>query len=112
MKKSILNTGLIVSVLLLAQTNVFAYEKFEKKMQNRQHKQSQRIENGFNKGELTYHELRRLIKKQFRFERLSSDFLDDGHYSKRERKILRRKYDKLDTMIYRMKHNRDKFRYF
>ena len=112
MKKSILTTSLIALVLLLTQTTAFAHHSFEKKIQNRQHKQSQRIENGFNKGELTYQELRQLIKKQFRFERLSTRFMDDGYYSKRERKILRVKYDKLDSMIYRMKHNQDKFHYF
>ena len=112
MKKSLLSTGLIASVILLTQTSAFAHHNFEQKIQNRQHKQSQRIEKGFNQGQLTYQEIKRLIHKQFKFERLSQNFLEDGYYNQRERKILRRKYDKLDGMIYRMKHNQQRFRYF
>lgn len=111
MKKSILSVGLIISIILLTQSNAFAYQKFGNKIEKRQDNQSHRIEKGFNQGELTYQELRKLIKKQNKFERLSHEFLEDGYYSHREKNILRKKYDKLDGMIYRMKHNKKRFYY-
>lgn len=111
MNKSLLSIGLILSVFLLTQSNAFAYQKFENRIEQRQDKQSHRIERGFNQGELTYHELRKLIKKQHKLERLSHEFSEDGRYNRREKNILNRKYDKLDDMIYRMKHNHKKFQY-
>lgn len=134
MNKLMLSIGLIGSALLFAQSNAFAqhkyqdrvkhghykYEdkkdhrqnKFEDKLEQRQHRQSQRIERGFNQGELSYRELTRLLSKQIKFERLSREFKEDGKYSRKERKILNRKYDKLDSMIYRMKHNEERYRFY
>ena len=112
MKKPILNSALILAIILLGQSTVFADQRFGDRIENREYKQSQRIEKGFNQGELTYRELKRLIKKkQLKFENLSYEFLRDDYYSPRERNILSRKYDKLDGMIYRMKHNKQRFHF-
>ena len=72
---------------------------------DRGHRFEQRIDHGWESGELTRRELRKLERKLRRIDRLEHEFLEDGHLSRDERRILREKRERLSHAIYRMKHN-------
>lgn len=109
MNKPILSSSLILLVLFLIQSNAFAHHQFEQKFDKRLHKQTNRIEHGFNDSQFTYDELKRLFKTKHKIERLSQEFMEDGHYGHKERKILRKKLNKFDDMIFRMRHNKKRY---
>ncbi|MDX2503398.1 MAG: hypothetical protein QNL62_02825 [Gammaproteobacteria bacterium] len=111
MNKPILASNLILLILILTQSSAFAHHQFEEKFEKRQQKQSHRIEHGLENSQFTYDELKRLFKIQNKIERLSLEFMEDDHYGHKERKVLRKKLNKLDDMIYRMKHNQKKYNY-
>ena len=68
-------------------------------------RQHQRIERGMDKHQLTRKEAR-LLRQQHRDIRyLARVFSQDGHLSKRERRILNRELDASSWQIKRLKHN-------
>lgn len=110
MNNSLLTIGMVM-LFMLIQGNAFAHQKYDNKFDKRFHKQSHSIKKGFYNGEFSYEELKKLFKKQYELQRLSREFLKDGYYGHRERKILRKKMDKFDHIIDRMRYNQKKYDY-
>ena len=82
------------------------YRHYLDKRQARQHR---RIEQGWQSGELTRKEVKRLRKHQRRLEQLERKFASDGHFSRRERRAMTEALDEASARIYRKKHN-DRYR--
>ncbi len=76
----------------------------------RQARQERRIEHGIESGELTRHEVRRLMRQQRKICDLEQAVEADGHLSRHERRMLHEKLDRASDRIYRLKHN-DRRRY-
>ena len=72
---------------------------------DRDHRFEQRIDRGWDSGELTRHELRKLERKLRKINRLEHKFWKDGRLSRDERQVLKNKRRHLSRAIYRMKHN-------
>jgi len=72
---------------------------------DRDHRFERRIDRGWDSGELTRHELRKLERKLGKINRLEHRFWKDGRLSRDERQVLRKKRKHLSQAIYRMKHN-------
>ena len=79
--------------------------RFEHYLDKRQTRQLRRIEHGIDSGELTRKEARKLTRQQRQIARVEKEFSSDGHYSRKERRILEAKLDKAGGGIYRKKHN-------
>lgn len=80
-------------------------DRFARYLDRRHNRQDLRIERGWKNGELTPRELRRLRRSQGKLERLERRFGADGHYSKKERRVLNEVLDRNSDRIYRKKHN-------
>ncbi len=65
----------------------------------------QRIDQGWESGELTRREVRRLERKLRKIDKLEHEFRNDGRLSRYERRILREERERLSHAIYRLKHN-------
>lgn len=80
----------------------------------REARQQQRIFQGIRSGELTYPEIRRLEREQFRIERVEDRYRSSGDgLSPRERARLEHALDRSSRDIYRQKHDgqdRDRLR--
>ena len=72
--------------------------------------QKQEIRKGVKRGDLTREEAKRLKAQQHRIANLKREFAEDGRLSKRERRILRDRYERADHRIDRLMHN-DERRY-
>jgi len=110
MNKTIFTISLM-ALILLAQSNAFAHQKFEKKFQQRLFKQSHYIEKGFYNGDFSYHELKKLFKTQLDLQRLSREFKKNDHYDHKEKKLLTNRLEKFADMIDQMRHNNKKYDY-
>ncbi len=72
----------------------------------REHRQSVRIRNGVQSGELTRREAARLIGQQAHIRAEEYRYRhDDGHLGPRERADLRRDENRASRSIYRQKHD-------
>ena len=71
----------------------------------RQHLLWQRIEQGWQHGELTRREYRQLRHDSREIERAQHYFASDGHLSRRERNDLHARLDHLAREVYREKHD-------
>lgn len=78
---------------------------FARQLERRQTRQRARIRRGWRNGELTAKEHRRLKREQRRIAQLAHRFDEDGHYSRKERHILREELDRASEHIYRKRHN-------
>lgn len=84
--------------------------RFLGRVDRRQARQRHRIREGWESGELTRKELKRLRKGQRRIAQLERRFRADGYLSPRERRVLREALDNASDRIYRKKHN-DRYRF-
>ena len=76
-------------------------------------KQRARTRAGWEDGEVTHRELRRIRKDQRKIARMDRRFGSDGRYTKRERRKLNKALDRASDRVYRVKHNdRTKHRAF
>jgi hypothetical protein len=73
--------------------------------QKRLIEQQKKIWHGFNNGQLTRHETRRLMHEQHKIRRYIRSLTRDGHLSAKERKRINRRLYKSDRHIWRLKHN-------
>lgn len=71
----------------------------------RQHKQSHRIEQGIESGELNKREVHRLNHQQARIDKKEAYFKSDGTFTKKERAIIRHDLNKASRNIYKQKHD-------
>lgn len=74
----------------------------------RQHRQSQRISQGVNRGELTRSETKELIKGQKETSRMKKNAKADGVVTMEERKEIRQKQNEESNKIYEEKHDSEK----
>jgi hypothetical protein len=94
--------GLFASLPVFA---AYAHTHNGKSIHQRLERQQQRIEQGIASGELTRKESKVLQRQQRKVRSLTREFRDDGRLSKKERRVLTRKLDKLSDKIWRLKHN-------
>ena len=101
MKKQlfIIATICVAGLLGFSQTADAGYFK------DRQQRQEHRIEQGITSGQITPREARKLYRDQRDIRQLKRHYRSDGHFSKRERKILENRLDRSSKRIYRLKHN-------
>lgn len=71
----------------------------------RQHHQQERIQQGIRSGELTQREAARLQRQQAHLNRMESRFKADGELTAAERAKLRRQAERYSDNIYRQKHD-------
>ena len=79
--------------------------RFENRVDRRQARQWDRIQDGIDRGELSRREVRRLMRSQRRIARMEDRFIRDGYISPRERRKLERALDRTSKRIKRAKHN-------
>jgi hypothetical protein len=72
----------------------------------RQHKQMDRIQNGRQSGELTRKENRKLMKGELKINRYEQKARSDGHISGKEAYRLDNLQDRQSKAIYKQKHDR------
>lgn len=97
LKKIALATALIVaSVPVLADTPV---------LDRREHNQAQRIQQGWQSGELTRREAAGLIRGQAQLRRMEHRAKSDGEVTRRERARLHHSANVQSRHIYRQKHD-------
>ena len=107
----ILNTSLIaVTLSLLAAGSAFAsqadgYRMKGDSVHDRLERQHRRIEAGIDNRQLTRKEVKVLKSNQRDIRYLLRLFSDDGHLSKRERRILNRELSHSSRQIKQLKHN-------
>ncbi|MCB1876805.1 MAG: hypothetical protein KDH88_12600 [Chromatiales bacterium] len=95
----------IIGLGLSLSAPVFAAKHHESRVDVRQERQWDRIEQGRESGELTRREFRRLKKEQRQIALLERTFLEDGRLSRLERRLLKAKQDEASKNIFRLKHN-------
>lgn len=91
----------IAAAMLMGSTTVLARSGIDA----RQHRQQQRIEQGWRSGELTRPEARRLEGEQRMIRREERRYRADGVLTGAERRDLRRDLDRASAHIYREKHD-------
>ncbi|MGJ0486759.1 MAG: hypothetical protein ACR65R_19810 [Methylomicrobium sp.] len=75
------------------------------RVDRRQEKQEQRIEQGVRSGQLTTKEAQRLEEQQNRIQGMEDKTKVDGVVTRKERSRLNRRQNKASQNIYRKKHN-------
>lgn len=76
------------------------------RVDQRQQRQEQRIDNGIESGQLTQGEARRAEARQQHIDNVENRMrADDGRLDRQERRVLNRKQNKASRQIHRMKHN-------
>ena len=97
---------MVTLVLIGLASLIFSAPSWGAKYQQRLIQQQKRIWHGFNKGQLTRNETRRLMHEQHKIRRHIGLFWRDGHLTRKERHRLHRWLYKSDRHIWRLKHNR------
>lgn len=77
------------------------YSRFDRQIE----RQSERIEQGVDSGELTHKEAKVLWKKHRKIKKAKRKYLRDGDMSRNERRALKRRLEKASEKIYSLKHN-------
>ena len=70
-----------------------------------QENQQDRIGQGVTSGQLTAGEAARLERNQASIERQSNRLERDGHFTRRDQRLIDRRQDRQNHAIYRLKHN-------
>ena len=73
--------------------------RVEKRIDRRQARQWERINDGIDRGELSRKEARRLLKNQRQIARMERRFERDGYYSPRERRAMEQALDRAGQRI-------------
>ena len=98
--------GLIAFGLAAAAFCASAQTAFEQRVDNRQQRQQQRIDNGIAAGQLNAAEARRLNRQQDGVARMESRFQADGQEARREAFRLEHRQDRTSRHIARQRHDR------
>ena len=96
--------NIILTASLLVGISVSAMAKTPR-INNRQHKQQDRIANGINNGDLTAREAARLETEQAKIASDKRMAKADGHVGARERRQMAKEQNKANHDIYRQKHD-------
>ena len=84
---------------------IFSGPSWAAKYQQRLIQQQKQIWRGFNKGLLTRHETRRLMKEQYKIRWHIRSFARDGQLTRKEKKRINRWLHKSNRHIRRLTHN-------
>ncbi len=104
----IVNTLLTTAVCLFTALPVYAghgHGHGQNRLLDRLDRQHERIEQGVESGALTHKEVKVLKRQQRKIRHLSRHFREDGHLGNKERRILRRKLDRVSDHIRELKDN-------
>lgn len=96
---------LVKATLAAAATMITLTPALADRVDNRQHKQSHRIEQGVKTGQLTKHEAAKLKAEQKRIADLERRFERDGHLSRGERAYLNYQQNRASKHIRAEKHD-------
>jgi uncharacterized membrane protein YebE (DUF533 family) len=104
-------TKMMAAALLAAITlPVLAQAPNTSRIDKREARQQQRIDQGVRSGQITPREAARLEKGQQRIERMEANAKADGRVTKRERAAIERAQDRQSRAIARDSHDRQKSR--
>jgi septal ring factor EnvC (AmiA/AmiB activator) len=107
--KSLTKSVLATAMLMVVAIPAYAHHNDRKgDIQNRLERQHTRIEQGIDSGELTRKEAKELKREQRKSRHLYQEFREDGYLSKRERRKLHRRLDRISDQIWDLKHNERK----
>ncbi len=96
----------VLTVAVLAALSLPAFaQNTTPQIDQRQHNQERRIEQGVRSGELTPRETARLERGQARIRQMERQALADGHVSRRERASIDREQSKQNQLIAQLKQN-------
>jgi hypothetical protein len=84
--------------------------RFERRFERRQDKQSRRIREGRRSGELTRGEAKRLRKQQFHIDRIAERYRRDGKLTRGERRHMAKAQDRAGRSIAKSRSN-DRYHY-
>ena len=96
----------LIALTLAALVAVPAIASAQTRVDNRQARQEQRIDQGVQSGELNKREANRLERGQNRVEKMETRAQSDGAVTKREKVKLEKAQDAQSKRIYRQKHDR------
>ncbi|PLY13001.1 MAG: hypothetical protein C0631_15040 [Sedimenticola sp.] len=103
MKKTItISLAALIGFILVQPVSAEGYGRGIERMADQQHQQ---IRQGVKRGDLTKSEARALKNQQRRIASLKREFREDGWLSKKERRILRERYQRADHRIDRLRNN-------
>lgn len=104
-------SALMISALLCtgsvwAQSAATPSERMEHRIDQRQARQEQRIDQGVQSGQLTRHETARLEHQQAHINRVEDRALSDGSLNRHEARHMEKMQDRAKRDIRRQKHDR------
>ena len=102
--------SILLSVIFVLALGATALAQKTPSIDNREHRQQQRIRHGVRRGSLTGREARRLERQQARTRALEAKAKSDGRVTARERARLQRRENRTSRHIYRQKHDRQRRR--
>ena len=102
---TVLRIGLMVGLLASTALPAAAQNVNDPKIQEREIKQQERIQQGVNSGQLTQREARRLENQQSRMKATEDCLKANGNLTPAERARLTRMQNRASRDIYRLKHN-------
>jgi len=103
---NLLTTGLILGLLTLTGLPAAAQNVNDPRIQERELKQQQRIQQGIQSGQLKPGEANRLERQQTRIKATEDRMKADGNLTRAERAKLTRMQNRASQNIYREKHNK------
>ena len=81
---------------------------FANRLDQRQDKQEQRIQQGIDKGQLNQNEANRFQNQQNRIQNKEDKFASDGEITRKEKVKLNKMQNKTSRHIFRQKHDKQK----
>jgi hypothetical protein len=104
--KTLNKTLLAAGLMLVATVPAYAdHNDWKGGIGDRLERQHSRIEHGIDTGKLTRKEAKELRREQRKTRHLYREFREDGYLSKRERRKLRHRLDRVSDQIWDLKHN-------
>lgn len=101
-----LRSLVVTAVLGLAATSTFAQTTSTPRIDNRQDRQEQRIDNGVASGQLNQREAARLDRGQERVQKMENRAAADGKMTRGERVVIEKAQDNQSRRIARQRHDR------
>ncbi len=97
--------GLLAGSLLLGSLPALAQSTYDPRIDAREQRQQQRIQQGINSGQLRPGEANRLERQQAHIQATEDRMKADGNLTRAERARLTRMQNRASNNIYRDKHN-------
>jgi hypothetical protein len=94
-------------MVLIAVSGLFA-QSGTKMLKKKQNQQLKKIENGIKSGAITKVEAKKVIKQKIKLDKLNKKAKVDGFLSPKEKAKLKKETKKLDKIIYKEKHDKQK----